>query len=275
MLSPFSELLLENKQQRRALCAFTCYNFETACGVLQAAEERGTGVALLLSEKAFASPRGRYLTAGLRAMADQAPIPVCLQLDHVDDLELIESAFRLGVDAVMADGSKLAFEENIAFVRRAGEIARRFGGEVEAELGRIEGNEDVATAVSAGAFTDPEQAVLFIEQTQPACLAVSIGNVHGIYQAPPALDWDRLCAVCERTDVPLSLHGASGLPDADIRKATGLGICKINLNTELREAYLQATTDALERAMAGARVLDLNTAQADGTCKLAAAKLEI
>lgn len=274
-LASFSQLLDESRRQSRALCAFTCYNFETAYGVLEAAREWGAGVVLLIGEKSFRSPHGSYLTAGLRATADVAPVPVCLQLDHVGDLDLIESAFRLGVGAVMADGSRLPFEENVAFVRKARDVADRFGGEVEVELGRVEGNEDVATAVSAGALTDPAQAALLVDRTRPACLAVSIGNVHGIYRAPPSLDWDRLRAVGERTDVPLSLHGASGLPDVDVARAVSLGICKINVNTELREAYLRTTEEELERALSGARVLELNMAQARAVSRVASAKLAI
>jgi tagatose 1,6-diphosphate aldolase GatY/KbaY len=275
MLVPFSELLAGCQQRGTALCALTCYNFEQAIGVLHAAQGANSGIVLLISEKSFASPAGRYLAAGLRALGEQAPTEVCLQLDHVDDLDLIQSAFRLGVGAVMADGSKLPFDQNIAFVRQAGVLAEQFGGEVEAELGRIEGNEDVAVAVSAGALTDPELAGRLVREAQPACLAVSIGNVHGTYLTPPALDWHRLAAIGERTAVPLSLHGASGLPDADVRRAISLGIRKVNVNTELREAYLAATTGGLEGALSGARVLELNAAQTEATAQVAAAKLAV
>jgi len=273
MLASFTELLQE--QQGRALGAFTCYNFELAVGVLDAAASQGSSVVLLISENSFCSPSGAYFVAGLKAMAEQAPIPVCLQLDHVRDLGHIETAFRLGVGAVMADGSRLPFEENIAFVREAVRIARRYGGSVEAELGRVEGNEDIAAATLAGALTDPEQAARFVRQAEPACLAVSIGNVHGLYEDAPVLDWKRLAHIHDQVDVPLSLHGASGLPDPDLRHAITSGICKINVNTELRSRYLEVVAEQLQAVLPGTRLLELHLAVIEAVTQVTQAKLKV
>ncbi len=275
MLASFAELLHAHQSRGAALGAFTCYNFETAVAVLQAAQARGSGVVLLISEKSFASAHGEYLVAGLRALAERAPVPVCLQLDHVNDLERIEAAFRLGVGAVMADAAHLPFEENCAFVREAAAIGRRYGGQVEAELGRIEGNEDIATAAWAGALTDPEQAALFVARAEPACLAVSIGNVHGTYRQPPELDWARLQQIRAQVNVPLSLHGASGLPDQDLRQAIALGIAKINVNTELRTCYLSVVEQQLQKVKPGARLLELQLALTDALAQVAGAKMAI
>jgi len=173
----------------------------------------------------------------------------------------------------MADGSKLPLDENAAFVRAAAAAAAPHGGEVEAELGGIAGDEDAAAAPAAGALTDPEEAADFARRSGAACLAVSIGNVHGAYREPPALDWARLERIRRCVATPLSLHGASGLPDGDLARAIRLGICKVNVNTELRERYLQATAARLERARAGARVLELNLAQAEAVAEAVAAKL--
>src|SRR5207244_4853159 len=120
-------------------------------------------------------------------------------------LDPIRSAFELGAGAAMADGSHLELDANVELVRAAASA-----GEVEAELGGIAGDEDVARAVAAGALTDPDQAAAFAERSGAACLAVSIGNVHGTYSEPPALDWERLAAIRPRVELPLSLHGASG-----------------------------------------------------------------
>ena len=143
------------------------------------------------------------------------------------------------------------------------------------ELGAIAGDEDVAAAVAAGALTDPGEAAVLVEQTGAACLAVSIGNVHGAYREPPQLDWARLAAIRERVDVPLSLHGASGLPDADVRRAIALGVAKVNVNTELRERYLAATADRLPAARPDARLLELDAAQVDAVAAAVAAKLDV
>jgi tagatose 1,6-diphosphate aldolase GatY/KbaY len=246
-----------------------------AMAVLEAARLQASGVVVLISEKSFVSPHGAALATGLRAMAEHAPIPVCLQLDHVSDLAQIEAAFKLGVGAVMADGSRLPFEENIAFVRQAVQIASSYSGSIEAELGRIEGNEDIALATQAGAFTDPEQAAFFVEATGASCLAVSIGNVHGVYQHPPRLDWERLERISEQVTIPLSLHGASGLPDTDLRAAIARGICKINVNTELRSQYLNVVAEQLPRVLSGARLLELQNAEIAALTQAVQEKMEV
>jgi ketose-bisphosphate aldolase len=268
MLAPFAKLVEEAAARGGAVGAFTCYNVETAVGVLRAAEAAGRGVVLLVGERSFRAPGGDLLLAALVAAAGQAPAPACVQLDHVDELDLIERAFALGAGAVMADGSRLRYDANVAFVRAAGR-----GGTVEAELGGIEGDEDVAAAVAAGALTDPDGAADFVSATGAACLAVSIGNVHGSYREPPRLDWPRLEAIRRRVPVPLSLHGASGLSDDDLRRAIERGVAKVNVNTELRERYLDATAARLDAVRGGARVLELNAAQADAVAAVVAAKL--
>ena len=275
MLASFAELLQAGREQGRALGAFTCYNFETAMAVLQAAQTRQSSVILLISEKSFASPQGPSLIVGLRAIAELAPIPVCLQLDHVDDLHQIEAAFRLGIGAAMADGSRLPFKENIAFTREAVSIARRYNGEIEAELGRIEGNEDLAAASQAGALTDPDQAAYFVEQAAPSCLAVSIGNVHGHYHHPPMLDWERLRQIQQRIPTVLSLHGASGLPDSDLLQAIRLGISKINVNTELRTCYLQTTAEVLPSVISDTNLLKLQQVVTKALTEVVDAKLRV
>jgi tagatose 1,6-diphosphate aldolase GatY/KbaY len=260
MRARFSELL-----GRGVVGAFTCYNLETAVGVLEAAEDRGCGVILLASRQS-----GDPLLRSLVAAANAAPVPACVELDHVSEPESIAHAFALGAGAVMADGSKLRYEENVRLVQAAAAL-----GEVEGELGGIEGDEDVAAAVAAGALTDPEEAERFVEETRVACLAVSIGNVHGRYDDPPVLDWARLEAIRERVAIPLSLHGASGLADEDLARAITLGVRKVNVNTELREAYLAATEAELARVRAGANVLELNRLQAAAVAESVGRKLDV
>ena len=274
MRASFADLLAEAGARRAAVGAFTCYNLETAVGVLRAAERRGRGVVLLLGEQSFRAAGGELLAVALVSVAGRAAAPACVQLDHVSDLSLIEAAFECGIGAVMADGSRLPLEENVELVRAAGALARRAGGHVEVELGAIEGDEDVARAVAAGALTEPDEAADFVERSGADCLAVSIGNVHGVYTEPPALDWLRLRAIRERVGVPLSLHGASGLPGADVRRAISLGIAKVNVNTELRERYLDVTSRLLDEVRPGARVLELNVAQARAVGEVVEAKLD-
>jgi tagatose 1,6-diphosphate aldolase GatY/KbaY len=275
MRAAFRTLVDEATAARRAVGAFTCYDLEACFAVLQAAEAAQAPAVILVSRQSFAAGDGERLVAALCAAAARSPVPVCVQLDHVDDLALIAAALEAGVGVAMADGSALPMAENVAFVRAAAALARRHDATVEAELGGISGDEDVATAVAAGALTEPGAAERFVEQTGAACLAVSIGNVHGHYREPPALDFERLTAIRDRVAVPLSLHGASGIPDGDVRRAIGLGIAKVNVNTELREAYLQATETGLTGALKGARVLELHTAQTAAVADVVAAKLRL
>jgi tagatose 1,6-diphosphate aldolase GatY/KbaY len=275
MIAGFAELLGERRAAGGALGAFTCYDLETAQGVLAAAADADAAVLLLVGSASLAQAGGEQLVAALRGAAERSPVRACVQLDHVGDLELIERAFASGCGAVMADGSKLAFEENAELVAQAAQIARRFDGAVEAELGHISGDEDVARAAAAGKLTDPDDVAVFVERTGAACLAVSIGNVHGTYASTPALDWERLAAIRAATEVPLSLHGASGLPDESIRRAMAGGIAKVNVNTELREAYLDATEEALAEVRDGDNVLELHRRQSAAVHALAAAKLTL
>jgi tagatose 1,6-diphosphate aldolase GatY/KbaY len=273
VLTSFREILEERRGARAAVGAFTCYDVTTAIGVVHAAEARGDPVLLLVAEASFRLPSGRLLLPALLAVADAARIPACVQLDHVDDRELIDAALTAGAGAVMADGSKLPAADNASFV--AAIRARASGAGVEDERGQVEGGEDVATATEAGSLTDPDEAVWFVAATGCDCLAVSIGNVHGRYARAPELDWERLRAIHDRVDVPLSLHGASGIDDADVARTIALGVCKVNVNTELRGRYLAQLEVGLPAAREGLSLLDLEAGVVDAVADVVAAKLSM
>jgi ketose-bisphosphate aldolase len=275
VLTSFREILDERRRAGAAAGAFTCYNGEAAAGVLCAAETAHAPVNLLLGEASLRAPTGPLLAAMLRAAAEQSRVPACVQLDHVQDLELIRLALEAGAGAIMADGSRLPYEENIAFVKAAAAEAARHHACMEVELGHIEGGEDVTTAAEAGELTDPEQAADFVRSTGADCLAVSIGNVHGAYAAEPQLDWARLERIRELVDAPLSLHGASGLPDGDVRRAVSLGICKVNVNAELRARYVAELERRLPEVHEGSNLLALNGALVGAVAEIVAAKLEL
>ncbi|MDA0162443.1 class II fructose-bisphosphate aldolase [Solirubrobacter ginsenosidimutans] len=254
MLEPFAALL-----GRGRVGAFGCYDTAMAVGVLRALDARG-GVILVPA----ATLRSEPVVAGLRAVAETARVPVCLQADHVHDLETIERACRWGVQAVMADGSPLDFEDNVAFVREAAAIARRHGVAVEGELGRLPGGADADAPIGAGLATDPEQAAEFVARTGVDCLAIALGNVHGaLLPAPRDLDWGRLEAIRRAVGVPLALHGGTGLAPEVVARAVRGGIAKVNFNTGLRRAYLAATAAALPVAEPAADLVALHARQAD------------
>jgi tagatose 1,6-diphosphate aldolase GatY/KbaY len=272
VLIPFHELLRE-RDKGTAVGAFTAYDLEGALATLRACAQADVGAIILLAARSYSEPDGPALLAALLAAASQAPARICVQLDHCGDLGLIEAALQAGAGAVMADAAKLGYEENVQFVARAVGIAHRYQAGVEAELGWVAGDEDVATAAAAGALTDPEQAADFMTRTGADCLAVSIGNVHGTYRHTPLLDWDRLAAIGRTVETALSLHGASGIPYEMVQRSIGMGIAKVNVNTELREAYLATTAEAITQVLDGSRLADLHDRQVDAVRAVVAAKL--
>lgn len=255
----FEDVLSEAAARRAAAGAFTCYGLEVAHAVLSGAEQAGVGVILLVSEATFRSPYGRTLTAALVGAVEKSTARACVQLDHARDLDAIGVALDLGVDAVMADGSHLDLDENLAFTQAAAELASTAGAAIEAELGRITGDEDLLSAATAGGLTDPDEAASFVAETRPACLGVSIGNVHGAYVGEPRLDLDRLSAIRACVNVPLAVHGASGLKPSVMRALIERGAQKFNVNTALRKRYLGALETQLGTARAHSDVLSLVT----------------
>jgi ketose-bisphosphate aldolase len=273
MITPFTELLTEERKRGGAVGAFTCYDFETARAVLDAAHSATRPAILLISKNIFSAPGGEELVAGIRALANQVPTPTCLQLDHVGDIKLIAHAFANGFDAVMVDGANLPLEAHITLAAEASVLAQRSGGSTEVELGQIAGDEDYSAGAQTGALTNPDEVERFVSLTAPACLAVSIGNVHGEYAFPPTLDWSRLEAIRAKANVPLSLHGASGLLDGDVRRAVLAGITKVNINTDIRRAYLQATELAFPQVRDGWNVRALHDRQVEAVSRAVGAKL--
>jgi tagatose 1,6-diphosphate aldolase GatY/KbaY len=173
---------------------------------------------------------------------------MAVHLDHCGSEDMITTALEAGISSVMADGSHLDYAAHVAFTQRIASLAREQGKSVEAELGRLAGTEDgLSVAEREARLTVPDQAVDFVEKTKVDALAVCIGNVHGHYSTPPDLDFDRLSTLRQRLSLPLVLHGTSGLPDDMIFEAIAQGVCKFNVNTELREAGLQATGHYFKR----------------------------
>lgn len=223
-----------------AVPAFTCYDFTTALAVVEAAEQVGTGVILLVAPKTVVSSVGLRLIHALRGLADAAAVPVSIQLDHASDIPTILSGVAAGADAVLVDGSALAYAENIQLVREARGAIDDPNIVLEAELGGLAGDEDKAYAMVPAGFTDADHVADFVNQTGAQLLAVAIGNVHGRYAGEPLLRWDVLADITSRTSVPVVLHGASGLAATDLAQAPARGVGKVNFNTELRTGILTA-----------------------------------
>jgi tagatose 1,6-diphosphate aldolase GatY/KbaY len=238
------ETLRRARREGWAIPALSAYDLVGVKAICAAAEAQEAPLILQAGSSAF-SFAGRGALAGLAlGAADECPVEIGVHLDHATELAEIEWCLGRGYSSVMYDGSALPFGENIAATRRVVAAARPFGAWVEAELGAIGGDEDASvTPSTGGALTDPEAAERFVEATGVDALAVAVGNVHGMAARAVDLDLERLAEIGERVDVPLVLHGASGLPDASVRAAIALGASKINVNTELRRAYLHALLD--------------------------------
>lgn len=245
MLEATTTLLQNAQQGGYAIGAFNVYNLEGVRAVVAAAEA-GHCPAMLQLHPAALAYGGTPLVALCRAAAQEATVPLAVHLDHSSSPAAIGAALDAGISSIMADGSHLPYAANTTFTREMVVLAHRYGAAVEAELGRLSGSEDGLTVDAYEALlTDPEQARAFVLETGVDALAVCIGNVHGRYASEPHLDLSRLRAIRAVIDIPLVLHGASGLPDGLVQQTIALGVTKFNVNTELREAYLTALRTSL------------------------------
>lgn len=245
-----------------AIGAFNVNNMEILQGVIEAAKEEKAPLILQISAGARKYAKQVYLMKLIEAALQDAPdIPIAVHLDHGDSFDLCKAVIDAGFNSVMIDGSHLPFEENVKLTKQVVDYAHPRGVVVEGELGRLVGVEEhVVVAEHEAIYTDPEKAVEFVERTGVDSLAIAIGTSHGAYKfkGEPKLDFERLQEIAKRLPgFPLVLHGASsvlseyvekankyggkltgaqGVPEEMIRKATTMGICKVNIDTDLRLA---------------------------------------
>jgi tagatose 1,6-diphosphate aldolase GatY/KbaY len=274
MLAATTALLHAALMDGYAIGAFNVYNLEGVRAVVAAAEAQRSPAMLQLLPSAL-QHGGAPLVALCLSAARLAAVPLAVHLDHSASADDIGTALEAGLTSVMADGSHLAYDENVAFTRAMVTTAHARQAAVEAELGRLTGTEDGLTIPEYEArFTDPAQAAAFVAQTGVDALAVCIGNVHGRYRSEPRLDFDRLAAIRQAVAVPLVLHGASGLPETMVHRAIALGVCKFNVNTEVREAYVEALRACLS-APRSPDLLDLMRSAEATMQGVVAAKLQL
>lgn len=248
MLVSGVELFQAAKKGGYAVGAFNLNNMEILQAIIEAAEEEKSPVFIQASQGGIKYAGIEYIAGMARVAAETAKVPIALNLDHGTSFSQVVQCVRHGFSAVMIDGSKHPFEENIALTQKVVEVAHPCGVSVEAELGKIGGVEDDIVVASADAtFTVPKEAAEFAERTKVDALAIAIGTAHGVYKGEPKLDFKRLEEIAAITDVPLVLHGASGISDEQIRRAVPHGITKINIDTDLRVAFSQAIKDLLAK----------------------------
>ena len=239
------KILVDAQKHGYAVGAFNIENMEMAQAIIEAAEELKAPVILQTTSGTLKYAAPEIFASIVRAIAEKAAVPVAMHLDHGNGFDVVESALNAGYTSVMIDGSLLPFEENVAVTKRVVEAANVLGIPVEAELGKVGGKED-DHCVEQDTNTDPAEAVRFVYETGIDSLAVAIGTAHGFYVGTPILDKARLTTIRSMVNIPLVLHGASGIPYAEVRECINLGICKVNFATELRVAYTEGVKQALQ-----------------------------
>lgn len=243
------EMLHKANEGKYAVGQFNLNNLEFTQAILQAAQEEKSPVILGVSEGAARYMGGFKLTVRMvEALMEEygVTVPVAIHLDHGSSFEKCAQAIHAGFTSVMIDGSHLPLEENIELTKKVVELAHMFGVSVEAELGRIGGQEDDLTVDDAeAAYAIPEECDRLVRETKVDCFAPALGSVHGPYKGEPKLGFDRMEEVMKLTGVPLVLHGGTGIPLKDIQRAISLGTAKINVNTENQIASSKRVREVL------------------------------
>ena len=256
--------LLKRAEEKNIGCgAFSVGNMEMVKGAIRAAEELNTPIILQIAEVRLKNSPLHLMGPMMVQAAKEAKVDVAVHLDHGLTFETVDKALEFGFTSVMLDASTLPFEENIARVKAVVEKARKYGATVEAELGLVGGSED-GSCDHGIRCTDPDDAVVYARETGIDALAVAIGNAHGNYPVAPTLAFDVLEKIHEKVDIPLVLHGGSGITDKDFQRAISLGIRKVNIAT----ASFNSLTAHVEKYMASTdkhNFFDLNEAMVQGT----------
>lgn len=229
------EILKKAQNEGYAVPAFNIHNLETLQAVVETASELKSPVILAGTPSTLVYAGGDYIVSMAEVASKKYDIPIAIHLDHYEDVSEIKNYIDLGFKSAMIDASHLSYEDNIETVKEVVEYAHRFDATVEAELGRLCGQEDdLIVDEKDTVYTNPEQAKDFVDRTGIDSLAISIGTSHGLYKGEAKLDFDRLVEIKKSVDVPLVLHGASDIPDELVKKAISLGICKVNIATDLK-----------------------------------------
>ncbi|MDV4149354.1 tagatose bisphosphate family class II aldolase [Clostridium sp. AL.422] len=235
------EMLKKAQREGYAVPAFNIHNLETLQVVVETAGKLESPVILAGTPSTIAYAGGEFIVSMAEVAVNKYNIPIAIHLDHFEEIDDIKHFIDLGFSSAMIDASHLPFEENISIVKEVVAYAHKYDVTVEAELGRLGGQEDdLIVDEKDTKYTNPKQAREYVERTGIDSLAVAIGTAHGLYKGVAKLDFDRLKEIRDMVDVPLVLHGASDIPDKLVKKAISLGICKVNVATDLKIPFSDA-----------------------------------
>lgn len=235
------DMIKDAQERGYAIGAFNVHNLETVQAVVRGAVKLQSPVMIATTPGTLRHAGIENIAAIVKVEAEKNDIPIALHMDHCGDYEILKSCVDNGYTSLMIDASKLSYKENVELTKRVVDLGHKNGACVESELGKIGGVEDdVKVDERDAAFTVPEEALDFVTKTGIDTLAIAIGTAHGIYKGKPELDYERLEKIRALVDIPLVLHGASGVPYDDVRKAISLGISKVNIATELKIPFAEA-----------------------------------
>ena len=254
-LVTIKEMLEKARREKYCVGAFDASNLEMGQKIIEAAEEKKSPVIIMGLMVDLQGDMLDYWFYGMKKMAEKASVPVCIHLDHANDLDFLKKCVDKGFTSVMYDGSTFPLEENIRLTKEAVDYAHAHGVTVEAELGHVGDGLVSGEAKADGEYdnpddylTNPDEMKKFLDETQVDCLAVAVGTSHGVYVHTPKLHFERLDLLNEISTVPMVMHGGSGTPDDQIRKAVSKGICKLNIYSEMLSAYYGALKKKLEES---------------------------
>lgn len=240
-LQSTTPMLQGAKKDGYGIVAFNVHSFDSIFWVLEAAAELDAPVILQTTVGTVESLGADNIVQVVKAAVDHYKVPTGLHLDHCTDFTIIKQAVRAGYTSVMIDASMHSFEENVRQVKEVMELTSGLNINVEAELGKVGGVEDnIVVSEEDAEKAVPSECQSFIELTGVTTLAPAIGTAHGIYKGDPDIDFARIEEIAALTDVPLVLHGGSAIPAEDVQKCVALGMSKVNVSTELKNAYSEA-----------------------------------
>jgi fructose-bisphosphate aldolase class II/tagatose 1,6-diphosphate aldolase GatY/KbaY len=254
-----------------ALLATNFYNFETLEGALQAAVLHNSPIILQLTRSSIEYMGLPLALQMARTAIDFHGVKAWVHLDHGDSFKMVAQCLDAGFDSVMIDASEKPFHENIKITKKVVALASKYGACVEAELGYVA---KLGQSTEKEGFTLPEEASKFVDETGVDALAVAIGTSHGFYRQEPRLDLERLSRIREVTNAALVLHGGSGVPHATLQDAIAMGICKVNLATEIKNIFMKTLKAKLDNESE----IDLRKVfpvAIDAVTKLVAEKLKV
>lgn len=235
------ELINKARDHKKAIAAFNIHNLETLQAVIEGAAELNSPVIIQTTGGTLRHAGIESVAAIVKALAAINDIPIALHMDHCTSFDTIVNCIQNGYTSVMIDGALLNYEDNVALVKSVVKMAHAVGIQVEGEIGKIGGVEDdMFVNDTDAAFTIPAEAKQFVDDTGIDTLAVAIGTAHGMYKGEPKLDFPRIKEIASLVNIPLVLHGASGVPDESVRKSIELGMAKVNIATELKNPMAMA-----------------------------------